>query len=111
MLGSRALAMSNGSDNSLLRRWGEYRRPPRRSLPRLTWSLLAVSALAALGLVIWLFGGSGSWHPPSGQPHFASCTYGGYVNGWCAHLRVAEDPRKPNGPMISLRIVVLPATK
>ena len=111
MLGSRALAMSNGSDNSLLRRWGEYRRPPRRSLPRWTWSLLAVATVAALGLVFWLFGRSGPWRSPSDQPAFASCTYGGYVNGWCAYLRVAEDPRKPNGPMISLRIAVLPATK
>ena len=99
------------SDNPLLRRWGEYRRPPRRSLPRWIWSLLAVSAVAALGLVLWLFGRSGPWRSPSGQPHFASCTYGGYVDGWCTHLRVPEDPRKPNGPMISLRIAVLPATK
>ena len=67
--------------------------------------------VAALGLALWLFGRSGPWRSPSGQPHFASCTYGGYVDGWCAHLRVAEDPRKPNGPMISLRIAVLPATK
>lgn len=111
MLGSRARAMSNSSDNPLLRGWGEYRRPPRRSLPRWIWSLLAVSTVAALGLVLWLFGRSGPWRSPSGQPHFASCTFGGYVDGWCTHLRVSEDPRKPNGAMISLRIAVLPATK
>jgi pimeloyl-ACP methyl ester carboxylesterase len=78
---------------------------------RWIWPLLAVSTIAALGLVFWLSGRSESWRSPSGQSHFASCTYGGYVNGWCAHLRVAEDPRKPNGSMISLRIAVLPATK
>jgi hypothetical protein len=111
MLGSRARAMSNSSDNPLLRGWGEYRRPPRRSLPRWIWSLLAVSTVAALGLVLWLFGRSVPWRSPSGQPHFASCTFGGYVDGWCTHLRVSEDPRKPNGAMISLRIAVLPATK
>ena len=111
MLGSRARAMSNSSDIPLLRHWGEYRRSPRRSLPRWIWWLLAVSAVAALGLVLWFFGRSGPWRSPSGEPHFASCTYGGYVDGWCTHLRVSEDPRKPNGPMISLRIAVLPATK
>src|SRR6478672_6163168 len=103
--------MSNSSDNPLLRHWGESRRVPRRSLPRWIWALLAVSALVALGLVLWLVGRSGPWRSPSGQPHFASCTYGGYVEAWCTHLRVSEDPRKPNGPMISLRIAVLPATK
>jgi pimeloyl-ACP methyl ester carboxylesterase len=103
--------MSDGSDNPLLRRWGEDRRPPRRSLPRWIWSLLAVFTVAALVVVFWLFGRSEPWRSPSGQPHFASCTYGGHVNGWCGHLRVAEDPRKPHGPMISLRIAVLPATK
>jgi pimeloyl-ACP methyl ester carboxylesterase len=103
--------MSDGSDNSLLRRWGEYRRPPSRSLPRWIWSLLAVSTVAALGLVFWFFGRPEPWRSPSGQPHFASCTYGGHLNGWCGYLRVAEDPRKPNGPMIPLRIAVLPATK
>ena len=103
--------MSDGPDNPLLRRWGEDRRPPRRGIPRWIWPLIAVSTVAALGLVFWLSGRSESWRSRSGQPHFASCTYGGYVNGWCARLRVAEDPRKPNGSMISLRIAVLPATK
>src|SRR6476620_12622827 len=103
--------MGNSSDSPLLRHWGEPRRVPRRSLPRWIWSLLAVSALVVLGLVIWLVGRSGPWRSPSGQPHFASCTYGGYVDAWCTHVLVLEDPRTPNGPMISLRIAVLPATK
>jgi len=103
--------MSNSSDSPLLRHWGESRPAPRRSLPRSIWWLLAVSVVAALGFVLWLVGRSGPWRSPSGQPHFASCTYGGYVEAWCTQLRVSEDPRRPNGPMISLRIAVLPATK
>jgi pimeloyl-ACP methyl ester carboxylesterase len=102
--------MSAGSDNPLLRHWGEYRRPPRRRLPTWFRSLLAVSAVAGLGLVLWLFMRSSPWRSPSRGPHFASCMLGGYVEGWCTHLRVPEDPRKPNGSMISLRIAVLPAT-
>jgi pimeloyl-ACP methyl ester carboxylesterase len=102
--------MSNSSDNPVLRRWGEYRRPPRRRLPRWLWPLLAVTAVAALVLVLWL-GRARPWRSPSGEPHFVSCTYGGYVDGWCSNLRVPEDPRKPNGRTISLRVVVLPATK
>jgi pimeloyl-ACP methyl ester carboxylesterase len=104
--------MTNDSDNPVLRRWGEYRRPPRRSVPHWIWLLLlAVCAVAAVGLVLVLFGRSGPWRSPSGHPHFASCTLGGYVDGWCTHLHVSEDPHKPNGRMISLRIAVLPATR
>jgi pimeloyl-ACP methyl ester carboxylesterase len=104
-------ATSDGSETSLLRQWGEYPRLPRRRLPGWIWSLLAVSALAALGLALWFFERPKSWRSPSGEPRFVACTYGGHVEGWCAHLRVAEDPQKPNGPAISLRIAVLPATK
>src|SRR6476469_2608498 len=103
--------MSNSSDSPLLRHWGESRPAPRRSLPRWIWSLLAVSVLVALGLVLWLVGRSGPWRSPSGQPHFASCTYGGYVDAWCTHVLVLEDPRTPNGKLISLRVFVLPATR
>jgi pimeloyl-ACP methyl ester carboxylesterase len=103
--------MSDGWDNSLLRSWGEHRRMPRRGLPSWIWSLLAVSTVTALGLAFWFFERPEPWRSPSGQPPFTSCTYGGHVNGRCAYLRVAEDPHKPNGPMISLRIAVLPATK
>ena len=67
--------------------------------------------VAALGLAVWLLHGSQPWRPPSGAPHFVSCTYGGYLDAWCARLRVASDPRKPDGATISLRIAVLPATK
>ena len=103
--------MSDGSDNPVLRRWGEHRRPPRRGLPRWTWSLLAICTLAALVLAFLLYGRSEPWHAPSGEAHFVRCTYGGYVNGWCARMRVAEDPRQPSGRKISLRVAVLPATK
>ena len=51
-----------------------------------------------------------AWGPPSGTPRFASCTYGGYVSAWCGRVTVAEDPRRPHGPSVSLRVAVLPAT-
>ena len=82
------------SDSPLVRHWGEHRRPPRRRLPAWAWSLLAVSMVAALGLAVWLLHGSQPWRPPSGAPHFVSCTYGGYLDGWCARLPVASDPRR-----------------
>jgi pimeloyl-ACP methyl ester carboxylesterase len=105
------LAMSVGSDSPLLRDWGKYRRPPRRGLPRWIWLLVAISAVAAVGVVVWLSRSSEPWRPPSGSPRFVSCTYGGYVDGWCGRLRVAFDPGKLQGPTISLRVTVLPATK
>jgi pimeloyl-ACP methyl ester carboxylesterase len=73
--------------------------------------LVAVSTVVALGIALWLFNRSQPWRPPSGVPDFHSCTYGGYVEGRCARLRVASDPRKPHGATISLRIAVLPAAK
>src|SRR5262245_3215868 len=100
--------MSVDTDSRLVRHWGEHRRPPRRYLPGWTWFLIAGSAVVALGVAVWLFTRSSPWRPPSGQPHFVSCTYGGYVDGWCGSLRVASDPRKPRGASISLRIAVLP---
>ena len=99
------------SDNRLLRQWGRHRRPPRRFLPRWAWVLVAVAAGTAFGLSVWLFSGSQGWQSPSGTPHFSSCTYGGYVDGQCARLRVPADARNPHGASISLRIVVLPATR
>ena len=100
-----------GWDSPLVRDWGKYRRPRRRGLPRWFWLLIAVSAVAAVGVVVWLFRSSGQWRPPSGSPHFVSCSYGGYVDGWCGHVRVASDPRKPQGRTIALRVTVLPATR
>jgi len=102
--------MSVGSDSPLVRDWGQYRRPPRRGLPRWMWLLVAVSAVAAVGVVLWLSTSSKRWRPPSGSPQFVSCTYGGYVDGWCGHVRVASDPSKPQGRTIALRVTVLPAT-
>jgi pimeloyl-ACP methyl ester carboxylesterase len=99
------------SESSLVRQWGKHRRPPRRRLPRWAWVVIAVSSAAVLGLVAWMYSGSEPWRPPSGSPHFASCTYGGYVDAWCGRLRVAADPRRPHGATISLRIAVLPATE
>src|SRR3954453_5491889 len=111
MLAACARLMSNGSDNPVLRHWRKSRRPPRRRLPSWIGGLLAGSAVAALGLVLWLSVHSRPWRPPSGHPRFSSCTLGGYVDAWCTHLRVLEDPRQPNGRRISLQIAVLPATK
>ena len=103
--------MNVDSDSPLLRHWGEHRRPPRRGPPRWVWLLVAVSIVAALGVAAWLLHGSRSWRPPSGAPRFGSCTYGGYLDAWCARMRVAADPGKPNGATISLQIAVLPATR
>ena len=103
--------MNVDSDSPLVSHWGEHRRPPRRRLPGWAWFLIAVSTVAALGLAAWLLHGSQPWRPPSGAPHFVSCTYGGYLDAWCGRLRVASDPRKPDAAKISLRIAVLPATK
>src|SRR5690349_7090097 len=103
--------MSDSSDSPLLRSWGKYRRPPHCGLPAWIWSLVVVATATVLVLSVWLSVRSHPWRPPSGSLRFASCTYGGYVDGWCAGLRVPEDPRKPQGRAISLRISVLPATK
>jgi pimeloyl-ACP methyl ester carboxylesterase len=103
--------MSADPDSPLLRHWGEYRRPPRRRLPRWIWPPVAVATAAALGVAVWLAVRPHPWRPPSGEPGFASCTYGGRLDAWCARLRVAEDPAKPEGRAISLRIAVLPATR
>ena len=103
--------MSVGSDSPLLRRWGEHRRPPRRSVAGWILSLLAVSTVVALALGVWLSGGSRRWRPPSGVPRVVSCTYGGLLDGWCSRLSVPEDPAQPRGRTISLRIAVLPATR
>lgn len=75
------------------------------------WLVVAVLAVAAVGTAVWLSRSSERWRPPSGLPRFVSCTYGGYVDGWCGRLRVAADPGRPHGRTISLRITVLPAAK
>src|SRR5215831_942481 len=103
--------MSAGSNDPLLRRWGEHRRRSRRRLPGSVWLVLAASVIGALGLAVWLAERSHPWRPPSGTPRFSSCALGRHLDGWCAGLRVAEDPLEPRGRTIPLRIVVLPATK
>jgi len=75
------------------------------------WLLVAVSAVAAVGIVVWSSTTSAGWRPPSGSPRFASCTYGGDIDGWCGQLRVPFDPSKPQGRTITLRVTVLPATR
>ncbi len=103
--------MNVDSDSPLVSHWGEHRPPPRRHAPGWAWLVLGGLIVAALGLAVWLLHGSQPWRPPSGAPHFVSCTYGGYLDGWCARLPVASDPRRPHGATISLRIAVLPASK
>jgi hypothetical protein len=66
--------MSVGSDSPLLRDWGKYRRSPRRGLPRWIWLLVAISVVAAVGVVVWLSRSSDRWRPPSGSPRFVSCS-------------------------------------
>ena len=56
-------------------------------------------------MVLWI-----ALRPSGGDPHFVSCTYGGYVSGRCASIAAPEDPRRPWGPTIALHIAVLPAT-
>jgi pimeloyl-ACP methyl ester carboxylesterase len=102
--------MSARSDSPLLADWGRYKRPPRRSLPRWFWLLVAASIVGFSALGVWIATQAHPWHPPSGAPAFRSCTYGGYVNGWCASVRVPEDPRRPAGQTIVLHVAVLPAT-
>jgi pimeloyl-ACP methyl ester carboxylesterase len=111
MLGSKRSMMSFDSDSPLLRRWGMYRRPPRRGLPTWVWLLIAIALVTAFGFAVWLSNRARPWRPPSGASHFVSCTYGGRVRAWCGRLRTASDPRKPHGRTISLRIAVLPATQ
>jgi len=102
--------MSVPRDSPLLADWGRYKRPPRPSLPRWFWLLVAGSIVGLSGLGVWVATRAHAWRPPSGSPAFRSCTYGGYVNGWCASVRVPEDPRRPAGPTIALNVAVLPAT-
>lgn len=67
--------------------------------------MLASVTAVGLGVVLWV-----ALRPSSGDPHFVSCTYGGYVSGRCGSIAVPEDPRRPWGPRITLHVAVLPAT-
>src|SRR5581483_11305959 len=104
--------MNRSPDSSIVREWGKYRQPQRS--PRVpVWvlvMLLVASGLGALAITVWLAVRPHPWRPPSGSPAFVSCTYGGRISAWCARLAVPEDPQRPDGRSISLRIAVLPAT-
>jgi pimeloyl-ACP methyl ester carboxylesterase len=104
-------SMSTPPDSPLVRHWGEYRQKRRRRAPpRRVWWLLAGAAIVGLGLATWNRVRTNPWHPPSGTPHFSACSLGD-VSGRCARLAVPEDPRRPHGRAISLRVAVLPATR
>jgi len=95
----------------LVGQWGKHRQTRRAPLPRWLWPGLAVVLLGVgLAVAVWTRGGSHRWRPPSGGPRFVSCTYGGYVDGWCGTVAVPEDPLRPAGRTISLHVAVLPAT-
>ncbi|HUK96131.1 MAG TPA: alpha/beta hydrolase [Gaiellaceae bacterium] len=102
--------MSTPSGNRLVEQWGAGRRIRGPSWARRIWVAAALVLVVALGVTIWLALRPHAWRPQSGAPHFVSCTYGGYVSGWCANLAVPEDPAKPRGPTIELHLAVLPAT-
>jgi len=104
--------MSTPPDNPLVREWGEYRHMRRRRpVPGWLWFLLWTAAFAGIGVGVWLRVRPHTWRPPSGTPSFKSCALPGDVTGWCAGVTVPEDPRRPHGSTISLRVAVLPATR
>lgn len=98
-------ATSTPTDSPIVRHWGAYRAARRRRPPRLLWAVLAAAALVGCGAAVWI-----AVRPHPWRPHFGSCTYGGYVSAWCGRIAVPEDPRRPHGRTISLRVAVLPAT-
>jgi pimeloyl-ACP methyl ester carboxylesterase len=103
--------MRTPSDTPLVGQWGDYRRRRRRQpMPRgakaAVWAVVVVS----LGAATWLVVRPHPWRPPSGGPAFSACTYGGEVSAWCGSVSVPEDPRRPDGPTIALRVAVVPAT-
>jgi pimeloyl-ACP methyl ester carboxylesterase len=67
--------------------------------------LIALVLLVIAGVAIWL-----AVRPQPWRAGFSSCTYGGYVAGWCATVAVPADPRRPGGRTIDLHVAVLPAT-
>lgn len=105
--------MTVRSDSSIVRDWGKHRQPRRG--PRIpTWALvttLVVSALGTLGVLVWLAVRPHPWRPPSGSPAFVSCTYQDRISAWCSRVAVPDDPSRPHGRSISLRVTVLPATR
>jgi pimeloyl-ACP methyl ester carboxylesterase len=105
--------MSAPRDTPLVGQWGDYRRRRRRGpLPKWAWLCICVALAGVLGLALWLrVRPPAPWRPPSGSPHFASCTYGGYVDGWCSVVAVPLDPLQPQGRTLALNVTVLPATR
>jgi len=108
--GPESAVVSTPSGNRLVRQWGASRRTRGRGPSFALWLGLGVATVVGLAALIWIALRPHSWRPRSGAPHFVSCTYGGYVSGWCADLAVPEDPSRPAGATIELHIAVLPAT-
>lgn len=80
-------------------------------MPGWVLGIVGVALLAALALAIWIrTRPPAPWLPPSGAPSFSKCDYQGELAAWCAQVAVPEDPSKPAGRTISLRLTVVPAT-
>lgn len=102
--------MTDPPDSPLVRHWGAYRGRPRRTPPRWLWWLLGAATLGGVGIATWSAVRPHPWRPPSGSPRFSSCVSADGAAAWCARVAVPEDPRRPHGRTISLRVLVLPAT-
>lgn len=102
-----AVPMSAPPDSPLVRHWGLHRRRRRRGLGLPA----AAAALVVLAALVWLAVRPHPWRPPSGRPAFASCTLGEGAPARCATVQVPEDPLRPKGPRLALRVAVLPAAR
>lgn len=87
--------------------WGGPRRPRRRAVPR--WALAAGLVAAAVGVGFAVR--SHPWRSPSGKVTFALCRFPDGVSARCAHVEVPKDPEHRHDGSVSLRVVVLPATR
>jgi hypothetical protein len=99
------------SDTSLLHQWGRHRPDRRHVVPRWIWFVVGGMLVVAFVAAVWIRERPHApWRPPSGAPSFSKCDYGGELAAWCGRVAVPEDPSRPTGRTISLRLTVVPAT-